>query len=61
MQRLDWCFETAGRFSRLEPMAVLDTALGPLASDETRQAVARAGSPREAIALLLASAEFQRR
>lgn len=61
MQRLDWCFETAGRFGRLEPMAVLDTALGPLASDETRQAVARAGSPREAIALLLASAEFQRR
>jgi uncharacterized protein (DUF1800 family) len=61
MQRLDWAFETAGRFARLDPGAVLDTALGPLAPDETRRAVLHAGSPREAIALVFASAEFQRR
>ncbi|EFH11329.1 DUF1800 domain-containing protein [Teichococcus cervicalis] len=61
MQRLDWAFDTAGRFARLDPMAVLETALGPLAGEETRQAVRRAGSPREGLALLFASAEFQRR
>ncbi|MCI0753912.1 DUF1800 domain-containing protein [Teichococcus vastitatis] len=61
MQRLDWCYDVAGRFARLEPMAVLDTALGPLAREETRQAIRRAGSPRDALALLFASPEFQRR
>ncbi|WP_306419388.1 DUF1800 domain-containing protein [Teichococcus oryzae] len=61
MQRLDWCYEVAGHFARLDPMAVLDTALGPLARDETRQALRGAGSPRDALALLFASSEFQRR
>ncbi|EHL98091.1 hypothetical protein HMPREF9946_03785 [Acetobacteraceae bacterium AT-5844] len=61
MQRLDWAYETAGRFARQDPMEVLETALGPLAPDATRQAMRRAGSPRDALAILLASAEFQRR
>ena len=61
MQRLDWAYETAGRFTRQDPMAILDTALGPLAPSTTREAMRRAGSPRDAIAILLASAEFQRR
>lgn len=61
MQRLDWCYELAGRFARLEPMVVLDTALGPLARTETRQALRGAGAPRDALALLFSSAEFQRR
>ncbi|BBK33441.1 uncharacterized protein (DUF1800 family) [Stella humosa] len=61
MQRLDWAYDAAGRITRLEPMMILDTALGPLAPDTTRDAVRRAGSPRDAIAMILASAEFQRR
>lgn len=61
MQRLDWAYETADRFARLDPMQLLEGALGPLASDSTRQAVRRAGSARDGIAILLASAEFQRR
>ncbi|MCQ4160819.1 DUF1800 family protein [Roseomonas sp. GC11] len=61
MQRLDWAFETAGRFARLDPKDVLQTTLGPLAGRETRDAVRRAGSTREGLALLFASAEFQRR
>ncbi len=38
-----------------------DKALGPLAAPETREAVARAESRPQAVALLLMSAEFQRR
>ena len=40
---------------------LVETALGPLASPETRQTVARAETRPQAIALLLMSAEFQRR
>lgn len=61
MQRLDLAYETAGRHARLAPMEVLETALGPLARAETRQAVQRAGSTRDAIALLFVSPEMQRR
>jgi uncharacterized protein (DUF1800 family) len=45
----------------LDPVAMLDEALGPLASPETRQTVARAGSRTQAVVLLLMSPEFQRR
>lgn len=61
LRRLDWAYDLAGRFTRAEPVALLEAALGPLASAETRAAVRRAGAPRDAIALLLASPEFQRR
>jgi uncharacterized protein (DUF1800 family) len=40
---------------------MLETALGPLASTETRSAVARAETKQQAIALLLMAPEFQRR
>ncbi len=46
---------------RIDPMAVAETALGPLATAETRQAIARAESKPQALALLLMSPEFQRR
>jgi uncharacterized protein (DUF1800 family) len=39
----------------------MQTALGPLASEETRQTVRRAESRPQALALLLMSPEFQRR
>jgi len=45
----------------LDPQALVDEALGPLASSETRQTVARAESRTQAFALLLMSPEFQRR
>jgi len=44
-----------------EPEAVTDAALGPLASAETRRAIARAESRPQALALLLMAPEFQRR
>ena len=44
-----------------DPEAVMETALGPLASAETRQTVARAESRPQALTLLLMAPEFQRR
>ena len=41
--------------------ALAELALGPLARAETVTAISRAGSQREALTLLLASPEFQRR
>jgi uncharacterized protein (DUF1800 family) len=46
---------------RLDPMALLDSGLGALASAETRNTIARAGSRAQALALLLMSPEFLRR
>ncbi len=45
----------------LDPNALVDTALGPLASDATRSTVARAATKPDALALLLMAPEFQRR
>jgi uncharacterized protein (DUF1800 family) len=44
-----------------EPDAMVDDALGPLASKDTRETVRRAESRPQALALLLMSPEFQRR
>jgi uncharacterized protein (DUF1800 family) len=44
-----------------EPEAVMEAALGPLASAETHRAVARAESRPQALTLLLMAPEFQRR
>ena len=46
---------------RLEPKAMLENGLGPLASAETRAAVTRAESKQQGLALLLMAPEFQRR
>jgi len=54
-----WGRQAAGTAS--DPRALLEAVLGPLASAETKQAVARAESKPQAIALLLMSPEFQRR
>jgi uncharacterized protein (DUF1800 family) len=45
----------------VDPRNVAETILGPLASTPTRQAIARAESKPQALALLLMSPEFQRR
>lgn len=54
-----WGRQAAG--STPDPRLLVDQALGPLASAETRQAVARAESKPQALAILLMSPEFQRR
>jgi uncharacterized protein (DUF1800 family) len=60
-ERLDVANELARRVAGLvDPQAVVDIALGPLATAETRQAIARAESRPQALALLLMASEFQR-
>lgn len=54
-----WGRQAAG--SAPDPRQLVEQVLGPLASIETRQAVSRAESKPQAIALLLMSPEFQRR
>src|SRR5262249_56904596 len=61
-QRLD----IADRFARrrgaeADPRDVFEQALAPLASTETRQAILRAESRPQALALLFMAPEFQRR
>ncbi len=61
-ERLDVANLLARRVGSLAyPEAIAEVALGPLASNETRQAIARAESRPQALALLLMSSEFQRR
>jgi len=61
-QRLDIANRIAERVGNaIEPAAFVETALGPLASDETRKTVARAESRQQALTLALMSPEFQRR
>jgi uncharacterized protein (DUF1800 family) len=61
-QRLDVSNELARRFAgRVDPAAAAETALGPLASDETRTAIRRAESRPQALTLLFMAPEFQRR
>ena len=61
LRRIDWAYGFAARPELPEPMQLADAALGPLLSDTTAAELRRAGSRRDAITLLLASPEFQRR
>jgi len=61
-QRVDVASTFAGRVAdRLDPVALIDEGLGPLASSETRDTVARAGNRVQALTLLLMAPEFLRR
>jgi uncharacterized protein (DUF1800 family) len=61
-QRLDIANRIAERVAaRIEPQDFIETALGPLASAETRQTIARAESRQQALTLALMAPEFQRR
>ncbi len=61
-QRLDVSNELARRFAgRVDSAAAVETALGPLASEETRTAIRRAESRPQALTLLFMAPEFQRR
>jgi uncharacterized protein (DUF1800 family) len=64
LRRVDWAHEQAGRAEGAQrlPLAQLaETLLGPLARAETVTAARRAGSLHEAVLLLLASPEANRR
>jgi uncharacterized protein (DUF1800 family) len=60
--RLDIANTFASRVAEaLDPMELVDEVLGPLASTETRQTIARAESRTQALVMLLMAPEFQRR
>jgi uncharacterized protein (DUF1800 family) len=62
MRRIEWVRSLAGSVPATpHPARFLDEVIGPVVSDATREGVARAPSEDAAIALVLASAEFQRR
>lgn len=61
MRRIDWAAAIAGRARARDPSALAEAALGTLLPAETVQRIARAGSRYEAIAMLIASPQFQRR
>ena len=61
MRRADWAYTFAGRLERLDPRAVAEAALGPLARAETVGSMRVAGSVRDALTLLFCSPEFMHR
>jgi uncharacterized protein (DUF1800 family) len=61
-QRIDLANQFARRLAaEADPREVFEEVLAPLASTETRQAIARAESRPQALVLLLMAPEFQRR
>jgi uncharacterized protein (DUF1800 family) len=59
--RIDIASEFAGRAQAADPLALLGNTLGPLASADTRNTIARAESRAQALALLVMTPEFLRR
>ncbi|WBO59545.1 DUF1800 family protein [Acidocella sp. MX-AZ03] len=59
--RVDAAYTYAGLLAGANPQAIAATALGGLQKPATGQAMAQAGSPREALAMLFTSPEFLRR
>jgi uncharacterized protein (DUF1800 family) len=60
-RRVDVASEFAGRAQGVDPLALLKNGLGPLASPDTRDTIARAESRTQALALLVMTPEFLRR
>ena len=62
MRRAEWALALAERVAAFRhPQAVFAETLDPIASPATREAVRRAPSAADGLALLFASPEFQRR
>jgi len=62
MRRLEWGARLARRLDpTLSPQALAEATIGPVAGPDTLKLIARAPDRQDGIALLLASAEFQRR
>ncbi|NWG45192.1 MAG: DUF1800 domain-containing protein [Alphaproteobacteria bacterium] len=62
-KRVEWSIATARGLATAarDPASLAAAVLGPLASAETLASIARAESPAQGLAILLASPEFQRR
>lgn len=61
LRRVEWVHALAGRGGRQDARALAEAVLGPLAHEDTLREAGRAGSARDALTLVLASPEFQRR
>jgi uncharacterized protein (DUF1800 family) len=65
MSRIDWAYTYAARLDAgaggVQPADIAQNAMGPLLRPATMDAIAKAGSRREAITLFLTAPEFQRR
>jgi uncharacterized protein (DUF1800 family) len=61
MRRIDWSYGLAGHVGEQDPMMLAQAALGPYLAPETATQIGHAGSRRDALTLLFASPEFQRR
>jgi uncharacterized protein (DUF1800 family) len=62
LKRIEWASAIGNRMgSKVEPLVAGEQALGTALSERTRTAIARAESGAQALTLLLASPEFQRR
>jgi len=59
--RIDIASEFAGRAQAADPLVLLKNGLGPLASPDTRNTIARAETRTQALALLVMTPEFLRR
>ncbi len=60
-RRLDIANEFAGRARSADPLDLLESSIGPLASAETRETIGRAESRKQGLALLVMTPEFLRR
>ena len=62
VERAEWALALAGRMTpTVDPADLAVSLFGSLLSETTRTAIARAPSPQEGLALLIASPEFMRR
>ena len=61
LRRIDWAYGMTGRAANMDPDALAGATLGPLLGETTKHEMHRAGSRRDALALLVASPEFNRR
>jgi uncharacterized protein (DUF1800 family) len=61
IRRIDWGYAMAAHLGDRDPIALAADTLGPGLHPATLAAMRNAGSRRDALALLLASPEFQRR
>jgi uncharacterized protein (DUF1800 family) len=61
MRRIDWATAIAGRARAQDPRLLAEAALGPLLPTASLLRIARAGSRPEAITMLIAAPQFQRR
>jgi uncharacterized protein (DUF1800 family) len=61
LRRIDWASGFAGHVGDRDITEAAENTLGPFLRPETREAIRRAGSRKDAMTILLTSPEFQRR